>query len=101
MNRFVGEEKVHPKVFEVDPRVRDEQTERLGRIRRTRNSEKVERTLEKLKKEAGNENRDGRNRVAKAGSEHNLLPLIIDAVESYATLGEISYALREVWGEQV
>jgi methylmalonyl-CoA mutase, N-terminal domain len=34
-----------------------------------------------------------------AGTE-NLVPLIIDAVEAYATLGEISDAMRHVFGEQ-
>jgi len=35
-----------------------------------------------------------------ASANANLVPLIIDAVEVYATLGEISDALRRVFGEQ-
>jgi methylmalonyl-CoA mutase N-terminal domain/subunit len=31
----------------------------------------------------------------------NLLPLILDAVKAYATVGEISNVLRSVWGEHV
>jgi methylmalonyl-CoA mutase N-terminal domain/subunit len=37
---------------------------------------------------------------AGAASESNLMPLIINAVEAYATLGEISDAMRRVFGEQ-
>jgi len=35
-----------------------------------------------------------------AAGNANLMPLIIDAVEVYATLGEISDAMRRVFGEQ-
>ena len=34
-----------------------------------------------------------------AGSSDNLLPPILEAVEAYATVGEISHALRRVFGE--
>jgi methylmalonyl-CoA mutase N-terminal domain/subunit len=37
--------------------------------------------------------------VAAANERENLLPLILDAVEAYCTLGEISDAFRVVWGE--
>ncbi|MEO0202967.1 MAG: methylmalonyl-CoA mutase family protein, partial [candidate division WOR-3 bacterium] len=35
----------------------------------------------------------------KAKTNENLMPYIISAIENNATLGEISDALREVWGE--
>ena len=35
-----------------------------------------------------------------ASSSQNIMPLMIDAVENYVTVGEISDALREVFGEQ-
>jgi methylmalonyl-CoA mutase N-terminal domain/subunit len=34
-----------------------------------------------------------------ATTDENLLPRILDCVESYATIGEISNTLREIWGE--
>ena len=37
--------------------------------------------------------------VAAARSEANLVPPIVEAVEAFATLGEISDALRSVFGE--
>jgi methylmalonyl-CoA mutase N-terminal domain/subunit len=36
---------------------------------------------------------------AGAHGDANMIPLIIDAVENYATLGEICARLRGVWGE--
>ena len=38
-------------------------------------------------------------RKAAANPDENLIPLILDAVKSYATLGEISDAMRDVFGE--
>ena len=63
-----------------------EQAAKLAALRQRRDNERVRQTLTALERGA-------------AGSE-NLLPLIIDAVEAYATLGEISDAMRHVFGEQ-
>jgi len=55
----------------------------------------VRKCLENIKQEArAPAEQDGTRRAHK----NNLMPLIINAVENYATLGEISDALREVWG---
>ncbi|HUI31670.1 MAG TPA: methylmalonyl-CoA mutase family protein [Candidatus Acidoferrales bacterium] len=86
VNEYVTDEKGERRIFELDAHVRDEQIERLRRLKGKRDGKKVKRSLEKLKQEArGN---------------GNLMPAIIDAVENYATLGETSDALREVWGVQ-
>ncbi|MGH9880358.1 MAG: methylmalonyl-CoA mutase family protein, partial [Pyrinomonadaceae bacterium] len=61
------------------------QIERVRAVRDKRDSVAVESALRKLEKAAG-------------GTE-NLLPRILEAVESYATVGEISNRLRKVWGE--
>ncbi len=84
VNEFVIDEDTHPKIFEVDPRVREEQVKRLRTLKERRDNAKVGRSIARLKDGA-------RNRT-------NLVPLILDAVECYATLGEISDTLREVWG---
>jgi len=55
------------------------------RLRAERDQERVEKLTEQLKSAA-------------AGTE-NLMPLFIECVESNLTLGEITGALREVWGE--
>ncbi len=57
----------------------------VKKVRKTRDSKRWAVSLEKLK-------------VA-ARSRENLIPFIIDAVKVYATVGEISSALKEVFGE--
>lgn len=61
------------------------QLERLRSVKLKRNTEEVGRLLAELK--------------SAAGGSANLLPCILRCVENYATLGEISDALRAVWGE--
>src|SRR6266702_3399920 len=86
VNRFVSENEVRPALLQVDPEVGKRQAAKLAALRQRRDNERVQQTLTALEKGA-------------AGTE-NLLPLIIDAVEVYATLGEISDAMRHVFGEQ-
>ncbi|MBW2663606.1 MAG: methylmalonyl-CoA mutase, partial [Deltaproteobacteria bacterium] len=57
----------------------------LRKLRKERDNEKVRQSLEKLKK------------VAKG--DDNLYPSVLEAVESYATLGEICDTLRDVFGQ--
>ena len=59
--------------------------ERLNRVRRERDNAAVERSLENLR------------RVAQ-GTE-NTMPAIIEAVKTYATLGEIMDVFRSVFGD--
>jgi methylmalonyl-CoA mutase, N-terminal domain len=86
VNRFTQEEEERPALLRVDPEVGRQQAAKLAALRRRRNNERVEQTLSALQRGA-------------EGTE-NLMPLIINAVEAYATLGEISDALRHVFGEQ-
>ncbi len=86
VNRFVSENEVRPALLQVDPEVGKRQAAKLAALRQRRDNERVRQTLTALERGA-------------AGTE-NLLPLIIDAVEAYATLGEISDAMRHVFGEQ-
>jgi methylmalonyl-CoA mutase N-terminal domain/subunit len=64
------------------------QLKRLELIRHVRNSEAVEAALDRLAKEA-------------ADPEVNLMPALIDAVSTYATLGEVMAALGNVFGRHV
>jgi methylmalonyl-CoA mutase, N-terminal domain len=73
-------------ILTVDPTVRQRQCERLRTLRARRDNERCRHLLEGLRLAAGNE-------------RENLLPLIVEAVEAYCTLGEISDAFRAVWGE--
>lgn len=61
------------------------QIERLARVKQERSSEEVHAALEELKRQAR--------------ADQNLMDALISAVKTYATVGEISNALQEVWGE--
>ena len=63
----------------------DAQLSRLAELRKNRKSGEVQSVLDKLRTDAN--------------SQENLMPTIIEAVRSYATLGEICGVLREEWGE--
>ena len=85
VNRFQVEEESLKELLRVDPSVRLSQVERLKRLRSERDNGMVKGILGELRKAAeGND---------------NLMPLILDAVKAYATLGEICDALRGVFGE--
>jgi len=81
----IEEECLSIPLLRIDPRVEEEQIARLQRVRRERDNRKVKETLEKLHD--------------KAERNENLMPIIIDAVKTYATLGEICDVLRTVYGE--
>jgi len=70
--------------LQIDETVAVRQGERLRKLRAERSSDEVARRLSALRKAA-------------QGTE-NLMPYIFDAVKSYATLGEICDAMREVFG---
>ncbi len=84
VNEFNDTDNIQPRIFELDPMVRETQIERVRKVKGERSADDVRRSLQELQRRA-------------AGSE-NLMPSILAAVESYATLGEISGALREIWG---
>jgi methylmalonyl-CoA mutase N-terminal domain/subunit len=73
-------------ILTVDPGVRQRQCERLRALRARRDNARCQNVLEQLQAAAANE-------------RANLMPLIVEAVEAYCTLGEISDAFRAVWGE--
>jgi methylmalonyl-CoA mutase N-terminal domain/subunit len=65
--------------------VAEQQAAALQALRNDRDAARVQRALERL-------------RVAAAGTA-NLMPVLIDTVKAYATVGEICEVLREVFGE--
>jgi methylmalonyl-CoA mutase N-terminal domain/subunit len=67
------------------PWLETKQIERVQSTRARRDSAKVEAALKALKEGA-------------AKDDVNLMPLIVDASREYVTMGEMSDALREVWG---
>jgi len=84
VNRFATEQLEVPEIMRVDESVGRRQAERLAALRASRDQAAVDAAL-------------GRIREAARGDE-NLMPLFIEAVEAYATLGEICNVLRDEWG---
>jgi len=72
-------------VLYIDESVGEEQIARLNQVRATRDAAKVEESLQAL-------------RTAAADANENTMPYLIDAVKTYASVGEISDALRDVFG---
>jgi methylmalonyl-CoA mutase N-terminal domain/subunit len=86
VNEFTTEEDTHPEILRVRQEVVDRQVQRLNRVRSERDSGKAEQMLIRLEEAAK--------------SETNLMPVLIECVESYLTIGEICHVLRSVFGEQ-
>src|SRR5271169_2470457 len=85
VNQFTSAEPPPIDLLRVNPEIEHKQCERLARLRTERNGAAAGAALERVEAAA----RDG----------SNLLPTIIDAVRNWATLGEISDAMRRVFGE--
>ncbi|MBS1518095.1 MAG: methylmalonyl-CoA mutase [Bacteroidetes bacterium] len=85
VNEFTTELQEEHVLFKVDDNVRKRQTAKLKALREKRDNKKVSGILDTIK--------------SKAKTGENLLPFILEAVEEYATVGEISNSLRDVWGE--
>lgn len=77
------------RVYRADPAVEQRRIAAVKELRRTRHDREVTRTLKALRAAA----------AERATAENNLMPAILDAVEAYATIGEMCDVLREVWGE--
>jgi methylmalonyl-CoA mutase N-terminal domain/subunit len=85
LNQFQMEEEPLRDILRIKPEVEQYQKEKLARVKKERSNAKVKETLAVLKKAA-------------QGTD-NVVPPILEAVKVYATLGEISDTLREVFGE--
>jgi methylmalonyl-CoA mutase, N-terminal domain len=85
INEYVEKGQDDIPILRVDPKIELQQKERLAQIKKTRNNAKVESALKAVE-------------AASTGSE-NLLPYIIEAVESYASVGEISGTLKRSFGK--
>jgi methylmalonyl-CoA mutase, N-terminal domain len=82
---FAGEDEEPVEILTIDESVADRQCIKLKKLRATRDGEGVRKNLARLK--------------AAARGKDNLMPLILDCVRSYATLGEMCDTLRSVFGE--
>jgi methylmalonyl-CoA mutase N-terminal domain/subunit len=85
VNRLRVDEEPVLNLLRVDPEVGTRQASRLHALRERRDNERVSNALSELR--VGTQNDD------------NIVPLILRAVEGYATLGEVCAVLRETFGE--
>ena len=84
----------HMKILKVDESVEAKQKERLKAYKANRDQEKVQETLKNLQQHAANP-----PATVDASPENNMMYKFINCVRAGATLGEISDALREIYGE--
>lgn len=85
VNEFQAEEVRQIPTLQIDPALEREQVARLNALRAKRDSVKTTALLSELER--------------RASTAENLLPAILNAVENFATVGEISDTLRRVFGE--
>jgi methylmalonyl-CoA mutase N-terminal domain/subunit len=85
VNDFIAEEARTIPTLRIEPEIERSQIARLNALRSRRDSARTRSVLAELQR--------------RASTTENLLPAILAAVESYATVGEISDALRRVFGE--
>ncbi len=85
VNDFQMDEQEKPPLLRVDPEVENAQVQALNELREKRDSEEVKEALANLS--------------ACARNTSNLMPEILAAVKTYATLGEICQVLRDEFGE--
>jgi methylmalonyl-CoA mutase N-terminal domain/subunit len=85
VNRFTTEEPAAIEVFRIDPAIERQQIERVRELRASRDTAAWQAALDEV--------------TAAARESRNLMPAMIAAVEARATVGEISDAMRRVFGE--
>ncbi len=86
VNQYQTEESIKPELLRVDEQVRLDQMAALQQLRSERDNDAVQDLLERIAETARTPNAP-------------LMPLFVEAVEAYATLGEICDTLRGVFGE--
>lgn len=87
VNRFQIDEEPPQGLLQVDPAVGELQKKKLADLRQRRDNIAVATVLDELEQAAK--------------GDANLMPVILKAVKSYATLGEVCDRLRKVFGEYV
>jgi len=85
VNKFQSEETVKPPLLRIDPAIEQAQIDGLKKLKTNRDNNKVKAGLARLE--------------TAARGDDNLMPVILEAVREYATLGEICNVLRGVFGE--
>jgi methylmalonyl-CoA mutase N-terminal domain/subunit len=85
VNRYRTERQEPIPILRIDPAIEPEQVERVRALRARRDAARANKAIAEVE--------------SRARSGANLMPAILAAVEAYATVGEISDAMRRVFGE--
>jgi len=85
LNKFKTESKVKNEILKINEEVEKKQKEKIRKLKENRDNAEVKKNLQKLKNAALN--------------NENVMPYILSCVKAYATVGEISNLLREIFGE--
>ena len=85
VNKFVvsNEAKIPP--FKIDDSIQKMQSDKLKALKAKRNEAAAAESLKKL--------------ATAASTDQNIMPVVLEAVENYCTLGEIADTLRNIYGE--
>ena len=87
VNDFVSDDEPPVGILYIDESAGEKQLAKLEALRRRRDNARVERALDAVRRAA-------------AGAD-NTMPVLLEAVRAYATVGEMCDALRGVWGEYI
>jgi methylmalonyl-CoA mutase N-terminal domain/subunit len=85
LNKFYEEENINENFLKIDKKVEEEQVKELEKLKRERDNTKVKESLDKIRKTSA--------------TEENIIPVVLEAVKNYVTVGEICNTLRDEWGE--
>ncbi len=85
VNEFVQSDEQPPDVLKIDPALEERQRAKVAKVRAERSEEATQKALSAV------------TQAAKDGT--NVMPHVLGAVRTYATIGEVSDAMREVFGE--
>lgn len=85
INKFISPS---PKIsrLKIDPEMEEKQIERLHDLKKNRDNARVEQSLKRL--------------AAAVNSDENTIPVLLECVEAYATIGEMADVMRQVFGIQ-
>jgi methylmalonyl-CoA mutase N-terminal domain/subunit len=84
VNKYVMPEERRVEYLRIDPAIEQEQIERVGRVKASRDAARVEKRLQQL--------------TAACRDNRNVMPVLVDAVKDYVSLGEIADVYRRVFG---
>jgi methylmalonyl-CoA mutase N-terminal domain/subunit len=85
VNKFVAKDELEPELLKIGAETELKQIARIDRLKRERDNQQVAKVLSTVRDTAR--------------SSENILPVLIEAVKAYATVGEISNSLRDIFGE--